>query len=124
MKNKKQLFILYACAGCSKAGQNAYQIAIELDSRKAGEMSCLAGVASGKSSFIKKITAKKIAVIDGCPIECAKTVLKNCGLQIDAHFQLRSFGISKNKATTQKQIEVVVNQIEQQLKESEIMQIN
>lgn len=115
MENNKVKFILYACAGCSKGGQAAYQAAIELDSRKVAEMSCLAGIASGKSTFVKKIGDKKIVAIDGCPIECAKAVLTNRGLKIAEHFQLKRHGIKKYETSTPEQIERVIHQIEARL---------
>ena len=115
MERTEAKFILYACAGCSKGGQAAYQTAIQLDTLKVAEMSCLAGIASGKSSFYKKIRNRKIVAIDGCPIECAKTVLQNQGLKIAEHFQLKEYGIRKNETATQRQIETVVEQITQKL---------
>ena len=120
MKKEEEGYILYACAGCSKAGQVAYRIAIDLDGRGKAEMSCLAGIASHKPSFVRKIRNKKIAVIDGCPIECAKTVLQNQGLKTDKHFQLKQYGIKKNELPTNKQIEMVVVQIAEALVQTRI----
>lgn len=120
MESKKTCFILYACAGCSKGGQAAYQTAIRLDANKIAEMSCLAGIASGRPSFVKKIRNKKVVVIDGCPIECAKAVLQNKGLEIAEHFQLKKYGIRKNETATPEQVDTVVGQISAILTASEI----
>lgn len=41
---RAELPIVYACSGCSEAGQLANQVALESDHRGLAEMSCLAGV--------------------------------------------------------------------------------
>lgn len=88
--------IIFACAGCSFAGQIAYQVALNIDETGFAEMSCLAGVASGKKSFIKKLNNKKVILIDGCPIECAKGVFDKLRLSVDSHVNLKTYGIKKS----------------------------
>lgn len=111
METGRDKFILYACAGCSKGGQAAYQTALALDDKKVAEMSCLAGIASGNYSFVKKIRNRKIIAIDGCPIECAKNVLQKQGLTVSEHVQLKWYGIRKNDSFTPGQIHTVVEAI-------------
>lgn len=115
MDSTQDKYILYACAGCSKGGQAAYQTAIELDARKVAEMSCLAGIASGKPSFFRKIKNRKVVAIDGCPIECAKAVLQKQGLEIAEHFQLKDYGIRKNETASEEHIKSVIEQISDKL---------
>lgn len=83
-------------AGCSRGGQAAYSIALELDKRETAEMSCLAGIAAGKPSFRRKIKDKKIITIDGCPTECSKGVFDKAGVQVDVHIKLKDYGIRKD----------------------------
>jgi uncharacterized metal-binding protein len=89
--------IIYACAGCSGAGQIAYKLALKMDREQLAEMSCLAGLASGKKTFTSKIKNRPIWIIDGCAIECAKTILKNMGIKEAKHIQLHKFDIKKNQ---------------------------
>lgn len=96
MEKDSNSFIVYACAGCSLAGQASYQIALELDKNGTAEMSCLAGIASEKPSFYRKIKNKKIITIDGCPTECSKGVFDKAGIEVDLHIKLKEYGIRKN----------------------------
>lgn len=89
-------FVVFACAGCSRAGQAAYSVALELDKRETAEMSCLAGIAAEKPSFYRKIKDKKIIAIDGCPTECSKGVFDKAGIRVDVHVKLKDYGIRKN----------------------------
>ncbi len=90
---KSKDFIVFACAGCSRAGQAAYSVALELDKRETAEMSCLAGIASEKPSFYRKIKDKRIITIDGCTTECSKGVFDKAGIQVDVHIKLKEYGI-------------------------------
>lgn len=88
--------LVYACAGCSSAGQVAYQLALELDRRGHAEMSCLAGVAAQKKPFLAKMEDRVVWIIDGCPIECAQGVLDRVGRPAMVHVRLHEFGIKKH----------------------------
>lgn len=96
MEENNNSFIVFACAGCSRAGQAAYKVALELDDHGAAEMSCLAGIASEKSSFYRKLKNKKIITIDGCTTECSKGVFDKIGIPVDIHIKLKEYGIRKN----------------------------
>lgn len=108
--------MLYACAGCSRAGQAAYKIAMGLNEAGFTEMSCLAGITSGNPFFRKKLRNKKIAVIDGCPVQCARAIFINQGFHITEHFQLQQYGIRKNDAASNEQLEDIQNKITRKLK--------
>ena len=95
--HKQKEYIAFACAGCSHAGQVAYKLGLALDEKGLAEMSCLAGVAAQKPSFLRKIRNKKIMVIDGCPIECAKGIFDQQGITVDAHVRLKELGVKKNQ---------------------------
>src|SRR5690606_19835555 len=89
--------VIYACSGCSGAGQIAYKLALKMDKENLAEMSCLAGLASGKKTFTAKIKNRPVWIIDGCPIECAISILKNMNLTEAKPIQLHKLGIKKNQ---------------------------
>jgi uncharacterized metal-binding protein len=93
----ESLPILFACAGCSNAGRLSYDIARALDAGGDAEMSCLAGVAARKQHFhnLKKLTGRRVWVIDGCPIECARGVLEQADERVDVHIRLHQLGVRK-----------------------------
>ena len=96
MQNHKKPLVL-ACAGCSFAGQTAYQLALELDRRGYAEMSCLAGVAAQKKPFLAKLRDREVWIIDGCPIACSAGVFA-CGEHTAAlHVRLYEYGIKKHQ---------------------------
>lgn len=88
--------VVFACSGCSNAGQLANQVALELDRRGIAEMSCLAGVGAAKATFLKKIQGREVWVIDGCPIECSHGVFELARERVDVHIRLFDLGIRKN----------------------------
>jgi len=51
---KKPVTIVYACSGCSDAGETADRIARQLTREGAAEMSCLAGIGGRVKSLLRK----------------------------------------------------------------------
>src|SRR5262245_20307532 len=96
----RSLPLVYACAGCSYAGQVAYDLAQELSRRQAAEMSCLAGLAAELPVFLRVLQGRQAWVIDGCPLECAKCVFDKLGMTIHRHIRLREYGVPKNGSST------------------------
>jgi uncharacterized metal-binding protein len=88
--------ILFACAGCSNAGRAAYDVALEIERRGDAEMSCLAGVAAGKRSFLRKLEGRQVWVVDGCRIHCALGVFDRAGCTVDQHLKLFDVGVRKS----------------------------
>ena len=111
MKDNKSSYIVFACAGCSRAGQAAYQVALELDQHGTAEMSCLAGIASEKPSFFRKIKNKKIITIDGCTTECSKGVFDKTGIHVDLHVKLKEYGLRKNGPINDYDIKRLVEEV-------------
>jgi len=89
--------IVFACSGCSNAGQAANQAALELDRRGLAEMSCLAGIGAGKRHFLRQLAGREVWIIDGCPIECSLGVFRQVGEHVDVHIRLQSLGVRKNE---------------------------
>lgn len=99
MKTKQEeLPLVYSCSGCSSAAQMANDIAIRLDRMGAAEMSCIAGVGGNVKSLVRTaLSGRKIVVIDGCPLACAKACLRNHSVEPDIHYDLSALGVSKRK---------------------------
>ena len=88
--------IIYACSGCSDAGELADRIARELTRAGVGQMSCLAGIGGRvKSLMIKGEKAERILVIDGCPLNCARHTLALAGFNQFDHLELHQIGFRK-----------------------------
>ena len=94
----KSIPLIFACSGCSNAGQLANDLARDLDRRGICEMSCLAGVGAGKEIFLKRLRERKVWVIDGCPIDCSLGVFDQVKEHVDVHIRLGDFQVKKNAA--------------------------
>ncbi len=88
--------IVFACSGCSNAGQLAGRVALELDRRGIAEMSCLAGVGAAKPLFLNKLKNRQVWIIDGCPINCSLGVFDQVHERAAVHIRLHDLGIKKN----------------------------
>jgi uncharacterized metal-binding protein len=87
---------VYACSGCSDAGELADRIARRLDDELMAEMSCLAGI-GGRVKPLMRVAekAERILVIDGCPLNCARHTLRQAGFTKLEHLQLHDLGFRK-----------------------------
>jgi uncharacterized metal-binding protein len=92
----KKNTVVYACSGCSDAGEIADRIARQLTRDGWAQMSCLAGIGGRvKSLVLKAENAGRILVVDGCPLNCAAHTLKLAGFQKFEHLELHKIGIRK-----------------------------
>lgn len=92
----KKPAIIYACSGCSDAGEIADRVARQLSREGAGQMSCLAGIGGRVKSLVMKAeNAERILVVDGCPLNCAAHTLKLAGFKEFEHLELHKIGIRK-----------------------------
>ncbi|HTN21441.1 MAG TPA: putative zinc-binding protein [Pelobium sp.] len=90
--------LVYSCSGCSNAAQMANHIAVKLDRQQKAEMSCIVGVGGNVKALVKVAKAKrKIMVIDGCPLACAKACLTNQGVEPTLHIKLSDSGVKKQQ---------------------------
>ena len=95
-KDKSTFPLVYSCSGCSSAAQMANHIALALDRLGTAEMSCIAGVGGDVPSLVKLArSGRPIAVIDGCPLLCARSCLARHGVEPDMHWQLGEHGVRK-----------------------------
>jgi uncharacterized metal-binding protein len=92
-KNKD---LIYSCSGCSSAAQTANSVAVRIDRQGLAEMSCIAGVGGDVPSLVRTAkSGRRIMVLDGCPLQCARHCLKRHGVEPDRHFDLSEYGVKK-----------------------------
>jgi len=88
--------VVYACSGCSDAGELADRIARQLSREGAARMSCLAGIGGRVKSLVATAEkAERILVIDGCPLNCARNTLQLAGFKNIDHLELHKIGFRK-----------------------------
>jgi len=88
--------LIFPCSGSSNVGQIANKAALDLTALKKGKMYCLAGIGGHVSAIIESTkAAKKIVVIDGCPVNCARKTLEHAGFKLDVHVVVTKLGITK-----------------------------
>ena len=88
--------IVYACSGCSDAGEIADRVARRLAHEGVAQMSCLAGIGGRvKSLMLKAENAERILAVDGCPLNCAAHTLELAGFDKFDHLELHKIGIRK-----------------------------
>ncbi len=103
--------LVYACSGCSDAGELADRIARQLTREGAAEMSCLAGIGGRVKPLVNKAaSAERILAIDGCPLNCTRHTLKLTGFKDFERLELHQLGFIKNSyPVTDNRIAVGVN---------------
>ncbi len=88
--------VVYACSGCSDAGELADRIARKLTSEGVAQMSCLAGIGGRVKSLVAKAEkAERILAVDGCPLNCARKTLELAGFHNFEHLGLNEIGLRK-----------------------------
>ena len=102
--------VIYACSGCSDAGELADRTARTLSQQKRGEMSCLAGIGGRvKPLMMKAEKADEIVAIDGCPLNCARHTLEQAGFKTVHHLELHKLGLRKGSCPpTEERLAVAV----------------
>jgi uncharacterized metal-binding protein len=102
--------VVYACSGCSDAGELADRIARRLSREGAAEMSCLAGIGGRVKPLVNKAAAERILAIDGCPLNCTRHTLELAGFKNFEHLELHKLGMRKNSCpVTDERIETGVD---------------
>ena len=92
----KKSTVVYACSGCSDAGELADRIARQLARDGAAEMSCLAGIGGRVKPLVNKaVAAERILAVDGCPLNCTRHTLELAGFKDFDHLELQTLGIRK-----------------------------
>jgi uncharacterized metal-binding protein len=100
----KGKIVVYACSGCSDAGELADRIARRLNSENIAEMSCLAGIGGRVKPLVNKAaTADRILAIDGCPLNCTRHTLELAGFNKFEHLELHKLGLRKHSCPVTEQ---------------------
>jgi uncharacterized metal-binding protein len=95
----KPATVVYACSGCSDAGEIADRVARQLTREGSAKMSCLAGIGGRvKNLMATAEKAERILVVDGCPLNCARRTLELAGFNKFDHLELHTIGIRKGSA--------------------------
>ncbi|MEQ8419614.1 MAG: putative zinc-binding protein [Arenibacter algicola] len=95
--------LIYSCSGCSNVAQLANDIAVKINSDGIAEMSCIAGVGGKVKSLVKTARSnRRIIVVDGCPLQCAKECLKNIDIEPNEHIILTDYDLKKKYNTRSK----------------------
>jgi uncharacterized metal-binding protein len=93
---RQPAIVVYACSGCSDAGEIADHVARRLTREGAAQMSCLAGIGGRVKSLLARAEqAERILVVDGCPLNCARHTLELAGFNQFTHLELHRLGIRK-----------------------------
>ncbi len=86
-----------------------------------GAMFCLAGLGAGIQGMVQTARDADLnVVIDGCPMDCAKTIFDRCGLENYVQVKVTDLGIEKQKGVrcTDEQVGRVVAEVRRVLKEA------
>jgi len=99
MNAEDKKIAIVACSGASNTGQTTNEVAANLCA-KSDEytMVCLAALTLGHKNSLDKIAdAKKIVVVDGCPVKCASQIVaKYTDKKPDLDIQvMEEYGIKK-----------------------------
>ena len=96
-KEAERLYIIFACSGAASVGKIGHEVGVLLSKAgKRARLCCTTAVAAGSEMHIDiGRRAKKVIVIDGCPMKCATKVIRKAGIDIDYSFTITDFGIAK-----------------------------
>lgn len=93
---RRALPLAYSCSGCSSAAQLANTLAVRLDRARLADMSCVAGIGGDVPALLKAARCgRKIVVLDGCRLHCARQCLARHAIAADLHIDLSRAGIPR-----------------------------
>ena len=99
MNAEDKKIAVVACSGASNTGQTTNEVATNLCAKSEDyTMVCLAALTLGHKNSLDKIAdAKKIVVVDGCPVKCASQIVaKYTDKKPDLDIQImEEYGIKK-----------------------------
>jgi uncharacterized metal-binding protein len=94
---KAEEITILPCSGGSNVGQIANQAAVSLDTMGVGKIYCLAGIAAHIGGMVESAkSAKRLVVIDGCQVACAKKTIEHAGLKVTDWICVTDEGVSKS----------------------------
>lgn len=108
---EKRTILLYACSGGANVAEMADRAARELMFGGCGTMFCLAGLGAGIEGMVKTAREADLnVVIDGCPMDCAKKIFEQAGVDNSRYMKVTDLGIEKVKGVraTQEEVDRVI----------------
>lgn len=108
------------CGGGSNCGQSTSEAAVQLTREGVGEVYCLAGLAAHIPEMIETARkAKRICVLDGCSLQCARKTVEHAGLPVTDHLDLSCEDMAKTRDFDRIQQDVLftVKLVKQMLRE-------
>ena len=124
MNTEDKKIAIVACSGAANTGQTANGVATNLCAKSEEyTMVCLAALTLKHQNSLDKIAnAKKIVVIDGCPVKCASQIVaKYTDKKPDLDIQImEEYGIKKVPKPTfeKKDVQRISKDIENKVKNS------
>ena len=112
--------LFYACSGGANVGEVADKAARDLTFAGDGGMFCLAGLGAGIQGMAQTARDADLnVVIDGCDVNCGKTVFDNCGVENYVQVKVTDLGIEKAKGVrcTKEQVATVAARVREILAE-------
>ena len=110
--------LFYACSGGANVAEIADKAAREMMFAGEGTMFCLAGLGAGIQGMVQTARDADLnVVIDGCDVDCAKTIFDNCGVGNYVQVKVTDLGIEKAKGVrcTREQVDQVVTRAKEVL---------
>ena len=122
MNSEDKKIAIVACSGAANTGQTSNEVATNLCAKSEDyTMVCLAALTLGHKNSLDKIAdARKIVVIDGCPVRCASQIVsKYTDKKPDLDIQImEEYEIKKvSKPSFEKEdVDKIVKDIEKKIK--------
>ena len=91
-----EIMVLACSGGGANVGQISNSASLEISKEGKAKMYCLAGLGGHIPGIIESTKqAKKVIVVDGCPVSCAKKMVEHVGINIDHYIVVTEEGIEK-----------------------------
>ncbi|WP_435371994.1 putative zinc-binding protein [Thermococcus alcaliphilus] len=96
-KEAENLDIIFTCSGAASVGKIGHEVGVLLtNAGQNARLCCTTAVAAGSEMHLNiGRRAKKVIVIDGCPMKCATKVMEKAGIKTNHSFTVTDFGIAK-----------------------------
>lgn len=92
----RTLPVVYACSGCTSAGQLADHVARRMDRSGVAEMASIAGIGAHDPQQLSRARSRfPIIAIDGCANACACRCLERHGVAPARHYVLARYGVTR-----------------------------
>lgn len=114
---KPSEIMVFACSGGgANVGQISNSAALEITRKGKAKMYCLAGLGGHVPGIIEAAKqARKVIVVDGCPVSCAKKMVEHVGIDISDYIIVTEEGIEKTPGRfeiTGEEVQRIARQIE------------